>query len=45
MTQPSLEYIVHPVQPSIGKIDTRFRKAFPVEKRVAVAFWRFATEN
>ena len=45
MTQPSKEYILHPVQPSIAKIDTRFRKAIAVEKRVAIAFRRFVIGN
>ena len=31
--------------PRISKNDTSFTKAIPVEKRVAVRFWRVATEN
>ena len=29
----------------ISKNDTSFTKMIPVEKRVAVRFWRLATEN
>ena len=45
MTRPTFEYIVHLVRPFITKRDTRFRKAIPVEKRVAIALWMLAAGN
>ena len=45
MTQPTFDYIVHLVRPFIAKTDARFRKATPVEKRVAIALWRLAIGN
>ena len=35
--------IINLVEGSISKQDTAFRKAIPIEKRVAVALWRLAT--
>ena len=33
------------VQPSLEKRDTQFRRAIPIEKRVAIALWRLSTGN
>ena len=33
------------LRPAIAKDDTRFRKALPVEKRVAIALWRLSGNN
>ena len=35
--------IVHLVEGNISKQDTKFRKAVPIEKRIAIALWRLAT--
>lgn len=45
MTRPTFEYIVQLVRPFVAKRDTQFRKAIPVEKRMAIALWRVATGN
>ena len=45
MTRPTFDYIVHLVRPFIAKRDARFRKATPVEKRVAIVLWRLAIGN
>ena len=45
MTRPTFEYIVQLVRPFVAKRDTQFRKAIPVEKRMAIALWRMATGN
>ena len=45
MTRPTFEYIVHLLRPFIAKRDRRFRKPFPIEKRVAITLWRLAKGN
>ena len=45
MTRPTFKYIAYLVQYLIVKRDTRFRKAIPEEKRVAIALWKLATRN
>ena len=45
MTRPTFEYIAHLVRPFITRRDTRFRKAIPEEKRVAITLWKLATRN
>ena len=45
MIRPAFEYFVHLVRPFIAKRDTRFRKAIPAEKRMAIALWSLATGN
>ena len=45
MTWSIFEYSVHLVRPLTTERDRRFRKAFPVEKRVAITLWRLAKGN
>ena len=42
---PNTFDIVNLVERNISKQDTKFRKAFPTEKRVAIALWRLATRD
>ena len=37
--------LVHLLRPMLEKRDTNFRKAIPIQKRVAVAVWRLANGN
>ena len=45
MSGKSFRELVALRAPRISKNDTSFRKAIPVEKRVAIGLWRLATEN
>ena len=45
MTLPTFMKIVELVRPRMEKRDTRFRRAIPIEKRVAIAIWRLSTGN
>ena len=45
MSQDTLRDIVRVVQPALKKRDTQFRRAIPIEKRVAIALWRLSTGN
>lgn len=45
MTRPTFLKIVELVRPRLEKRDTNFRKAIPIEKRVAISIWRLATGN
>ena len=44
MSGESFRELVALIAPRISKNDT-FTKVIPVEKRIAVRFWRLATEN
>lgn len=41
----TFEYFLDMIRPGIEKMDTKFRKAFTVKKRLAVTLWRFSTRN
>ena len=41
----TFEYFLDMIHPGIEKMDTKFRKAFTVKKRLAVTLWRFSTRN
>ena len=43
MSQDTFRDIVRVVQPALEKRDTQFRRAIPIEKRVAIALWRLST--
>ena len=43
MTKATFMYVCDELQPRLTKEDIRMRKAITVEKRVAVALWRLAT--
>ena len=45
MSQDTFRDIVRVVQPALEKRDTQFRRAIPIEKRVAIALWRLSTGN
>ena len=45
MNDESFEKLVPPVRPNLEKQDTNLWKVLPIEKRVGVALWRFATGN
>ena len=45
VTGRTFQEIVRIVRPRLEKRDTQFRKAIPIEKRVAIAIWRLATGN
>ena len=45
MSPSTFEYLISLVEQSLSKVDTAFRKAVPIEKRVAVALWRLSTGN
>ena len=45
MSQDTLRDIVRVVQPALKRRDTQFRRAIPIEKRVAIALWRLSTGN
>ena len=45
MSGESFRELVALIAPRISKNDTSFTKVIPVEKRIAVRFWRLATEN
>ena len=45
MSLDTFRDIVRVVQPALGKRDTQFRRAIPIEKRVAIALWRLSTGN
>ena len=45
MSQDTFRDIVRAVQPALEKRDAQFRRAIPIEKRVAVALWRLSTGN
>ena len=45
MSQDTLRDIVRVVQSVLKKRDTQFRRAIPIEKRVAIALWRLSTGN
>ena len=46
MSQDTFRDIVRVVQPALEKRDTQFRRAIPIEKRVAIAlWWRLSTGN
>ena len=45
MSQDTFQDIVRVVQPALEKRDTQFRRGIPIEKRVAIALWRFSTGN
>ncbi|XP_063040017.1 uncharacterized protein LOC134435115 [Engraulis encrasicolus] len=41
----TFEYICRRVGPTIGRMDTNFRLCIPVQKRVAMALWKLATNS
>ena len=45
MCGQTFSHIVDLVRANLEKRDTHFRKAIPIEKRVAVAIWRLSTGN
>ena len=45
MSQDTFRDIVRAVQPALEKRDTQFRRAIPIEKRVAIALWRLSTDK
>ena len=45
ISRSTFQKIIELVQNSMEKSDTNFRRAIPVEKRVAAAIWRLATGN
>ena len=45
MSQDTFRDIVRVVQAALEKRDTQFRRAIPIEKRVAIALWRLSTGN
>ena len=45
MSQDIFRDIVRVVQPALKNRDTHFRRAIPIEKRVAIALWRLSTGN
>ena len=45
MSQDTFRDIVRVVQAKLEKRDIQFRRAIPIEKRVAIALWRLSTGN
>ena len=45
MSQDTFRDIVRIVQAALEKRDIQFRRAIPIEKRVAIALWRLSTGN
>ena len=45
MSQDTFQDIVTVAQSALEKRDTQFRRAIPIEKRVAIALWRLSTGN
>ena len=45
MGPETFEYLLDMIRPGIEKMDTNFKKVITVEKRLAVALWRFSTGN
>ena len=45
MSQDTFRDIVRVVQAALEKRDIQFRRAIPIEKRVAIALWRLSTGN
>ncbi|XP_051556508.1 uncharacterized protein LOC127442481 [Myxocyprinus asiaticus] len=43
MSKETFQYICRRVQPAMEKMDTRYRLSVPLQKRVAVALWKLAT--
>ena len=43
MSRDTFQDIVRVVQPALKKRDTQFRRAISIEKRVAIALWKYST--
>ena len=45
LTRRTFQFVVNLVRNSVEKRDSRFREAVSIEKRVAVALWRLASQK
>ncbi len=41
----TFDYICHRLKPALEKLDTNYRVSVPLQKRVAIALWKLATNS